>query len=417
MKLENIGFYTLEDKRAMNADETTPLWRNELIITSRCNFNCPYCRGTNINGAKRDMTFEEIQSVVDFWAKNNIKNVRLSGGEPTVHPDILKIVQYIKKACANIEHIAISTNGYSNYDLYKSLVDIGVNDFSISLDACCSSVGDMMSGGVTGSWVKVVDNIKKLSKLTYVTVGMVFTPENANQIEDSIKFAHSLGVADIRIITAAQWNDFSVFESINIDDKILDDHPILKYRINNFKHKRNVRGISESDTHKCPLLLDDMIVKGSYHYPCVIKMREGCDPVGNINDRTVREDRKRYFEACDCHKDTICKQNCLDVCVDYNNKWVYFKIENQSNVPQISSDQFTWETWSAGSVHDFGIEHFRYDNCKSYSETLKNGLLGYCFSDQIKCRPKDNHVALLYDFNGHTFWFHVRNDEFCELFL
>ena len=96
MKLENIGFYTLEDKRAQCANETTPLWRNELIITSRCNFNCPYCRGTDIDGQKRDMTFEEIKKVVDFWAKNRIKNVRLSGGEPTVHPYILDIVKYIK---------------------------------------------------------------------------------------------------------------------------------------------------------------------------------------------------------------------------------------------------------------------------------------------------------------------------------
>ena len=35
MKLEEIGFYTLEDYRAKNASCKSPLWRNEMIITAR----------------------------------------------------------------------------------------------------------------------------------------------------------------------------------------------------------------------------------------------------------------------------------------------------------------------------------------------------------------------------------------------
>ena len=33
MKLENIGFYTLEDYRAMNVSSDSPMWRTEIIIT------------------------------------------------------------------------------------------------------------------------------------------------------------------------------------------------------------------------------------------------------------------------------------------------------------------------------------------------------------------------------------------------
>lgn len=416
MRLEDIGFYTLCDKRAMEASEFSPLWRNELIITSRCNFNCPYCRGTNINGQNRDMSFEEIKNVVDFWAENNIQNVRLSGGEPTVHADIVKIVQYIKQRCSDIKHIAMSTNGYAERDLYDQLLSAGINDFSISLDACCASVGDMMTGGIPGAWSRVVDNIKYLSGQTYVTVGMVFTKENAGQLRDSILFAHELGVSDIRIISAAQWNDFDIFKSLQLPEEVLNAHPILAYRIGNFSHDRNVRGISDSDVRRCGLILDDMIVKGDYHYPCVIKMREGCDPIGKITDSSVRSDRADYFKKCDCYSDKICSNNCLDVCVDYNNKFIRSKIVAQKVVPQLPSDSFTWDRWSAGSIHDFGIEHFRFGNCATYGGALRDGLLGYCFADKIKCRPKANHVALLYENNGRTFWFHLRNDEFYEIF-
>ena len=72
------------------------------------------------------------------------------------------IYRYTKEKCSEIKHIAISTNGYSDIQLYKELISLGVNDFSISLDACCSSVGDMMAGNIKGSWNKVIKNIKEL---------------------------------------------------------------------------------------------------------------------------------------------------------------------------------------------------------------------------------------------------------------
>lgn len=415
MKLEDIGFYTLTNERAKQSSTSSPLWRNELIITSRCNFSCPYCRGTDINGYKGDMKFDEIVRVIDFWASQKIKNVRLSGGEPTIHPDILRIVAYIKSTCTTIEHIAISTNGYSDIELYKKLIEAGVNDFSISLDACCASIGDMMSGGAKGSWSRVVENIRALSKLTYVTVGMVFTPENAVGIRDSILFAHDLGVADIRVITAAQWDCFDVFRSLKLPQDKLSQHPILAYRLHNFAHGRNVRGIEATDSHRCGLILDDMIVKGDFHYPCVIKMREGCSPIGKVTDPSVRQDRFRYYLTHDCYQDEICRKNCLDVCVDYNNQFERSKIIQQTIVPCIDSTRFTKERWSAGSIHDFGIEHFRYDNVKQYRERLLEGLEGFCFGETLPYRPKENHVGLLYRTGTGHLWFHIRNNEFIQL--
>jgi MoaA/NifB/PqqE/SkfB family radical SAM enzyme len=323
MKLEQIGFYTLSDERAKNASHKSPLWRNELIITSRCNFNCPYCRGTDINGFNGDMKLEDIKTIIDIWAEHDLQNVRFSGGEPTIHKDFKEIIRYTKETCKNIKHIAISTNGYNDLKYYKELIDLGVNDFSISLDACCASVGDIMSGGVTGSWEKVVNNIKEISKLTYVTLGVVIGKENVSQMVETIEFAHDLGVSDIRVISTAQWNEIGIFKNLYIREELLLAHPILNYRANHFKEEINVRGIKDTDSKKCGLILDDMIVKGKYHYPCVIKMREGCEPIGEITG-DVREDRKNYFEIHNSHNDEICKKNCLDVCIDYNNKFEHF---------------------------------------------------------------------------------------------
>jgi len=320
MKLEEIGFYTLEDDRARNVSEQSPLWRCEMLITSKCNFKCPYCRGTDKSA---DISFDEAKRMVDIWVAGGLKNIRFSGGEPTIVSWLVDLVKYTKSK--NVERIAISTNGSASKELYDNLIDAGVNDFSISLDACCASVGDMMAGNIKGAWAKVVSNIEYISAKTYVTVGVVLTEDNIGDINTIIDFAsNKLGVADIRIITSAQWNE--PFSNIEIPSEILAKHPILKYRWDNISKGRNVRGVKETDNQKCPLMLDDMSVKGNYHYPCIIKMREGCSPVGEMIDiDSVRKSRKEFYDNHDTSCDEICKKNCLDVCVDYNNAVMKFQ--------------------------------------------------------------------------------------------
>ena len=322
MNLKEIGFYTLSDDRVLNTSETSQMKRCEMIITEYCNFKCPYCRGlkAEIYGQRniKELSLEEIKRNIDLWCLNGpLENIRFSGGEPTLHKNIIEIVSYAKKK--GIKRIAISTNGSNKIELYKRLIDVGCNDFSISLDACCAEDGDKMAGGIKDSWKKVVENIKVISNLTYVTVGVVLTPENIDKTIDTIRFAHKLGVADIRIISAAQWNK-PIPRLNEVEREIVDVHPILKYRIKHFAEGRNVRGMIESDSNKCALVLDDSIIAGDFHFPCVIYMREKGEPIGRVSEN-MREERVAWFKKHDCFKDEICRGNCLDVCIDYNNKY------------------------------------------------------------------------------------------------
>ena len=302
MKLEEIGFYTLSDAR-VTCDHDC-IMRCEIVITRQCNFKCPYCRGIE----SKTVSLEEVKSWIDIINKDGIYAIRFTGGEPTLHPDLLEIVKYAKKV--GVTMIAISTNGSADISYYKKLIDNGVNDFSISLDACCSEVGHKMCG-IDGAWEKVIENIKELSKLCYVTVGVVIHDKEQDP-EKIIQFAHDLGVADIRIISSAQTND-----DIKVKDIITNNHPILKYRLS--KH-RPLRGIFDNDCFKCPLVLDDVAILNGLHYPCIIYMREKGMPIEELN-KDFKIDREKWFLNHNTKLDPICKKNCLDVCVEYNNKW------------------------------------------------------------------------------------------------
>ena len=313
MKLEDIGFYTLSDKRAKTVSWKSDLQRCELILTDRCNFKCLYCRGI-AKEYRGDLFFAEAKEIIDIWESGNLHNIRFSGGEPTVWPYLLELIEYTRSYRC-FEHIALSTNGSAPLKYYKKLMDAGVNDFSISLDACCSKTQDIMAG-VNSHFEHICMIIRELSKLTYVTVGVVLDQQNKNDLKGIIEYANTLGVSDIRIIPSAQSNHF-----LNVD--ITTSLPILKYRIQHLKEGRHVRGIQSHDCKKCHLVKDDMVILHGEHFPCVIYMRERGKSIGTVYGKTLKEIRKErqdWFNRIKTDEDPICKKNCLDVCIDHNNK-------------------------------------------------------------------------------------------------
>lgn len=318
MRLEDIGFYTLSDARVRELAQRgseKDLHRCELILTDRCNLRCPYCRGLKPE-YRGDLPFEQATKVVQTWLDHKLRNVRFSGGEPTLYRGLPELVRMCRDGA--VDRIAISTNGTAKWSRYQELLASGVNDFSVSLDAGCCAVGDNMTGGIPDAWQKARDTIERLSRETYCTVGMVFTEVNYPDAVASVEYVDSLGPADIRIIPSAQYNE-ALKVLGGLDPAVLARYPILKYRVDNLNSGRHVRGIRQHDSHKCHLALDDMAVVGDQHYPCIIYLREMGAPVGKF-DASVRRRRLDWWQHHDTHKDPICSQNCLDVCVDYNNR-------------------------------------------------------------------------------------------------
>jgi molybdenum cofactor biosynthesis enzyme MoaA len=288
-----------------------------MILTERCNFKCPYCRGLR-EDCLGDMPLSKAMDVLTTWAMDGLRNVRFSGGEPLVYEKLPLLVRAAKML--GVQRIAVSTNGSFPLERYLALIEDGVNDFSISLDACCAADAIPMLGGgwANATWERVVENIRALSAMTYVTVGVVLTEDNVDNLCEIVEFAHELGVADIRIISAAQYN--KVLEGAKrIPQEILDAHPILAYRVANILKGRNVRGIEEYDTPRCHIAVDDSVVCGDYHFPCVIYMREHGEPIGRIGPN-MRDERIAWAVTHSTHNDPICQKNCLDVCIDHNNK-------------------------------------------------------------------------------------------------
>ena len=93
-----------------------------ISVTDLCNFNCEYCMPEGIE--KKDhsdiLRIEEIENICKIAARNGIKKIRLTGGEPLVRKGILSLINKIK-SIDEITEVAITTNGVLLDEMAKDL--------------------------------------------------------------------------------------------------------------------------------------------------------------------------------------------------------------------------------------------------------------------------------------------------------
>jgi cyclic pyranopterin phosphate synthase len=108
-----------------------------ISITDRCNLRCVYCmpkEGMRWQPRAEQLSAEEMIRVVETAAQGGVRRVRLTGGEPLVHPDILAIVRGIS-SIKGIEEVSLTTNGMLLERLARPLADAGLKRVNISLDS------------------------------------------------------------------------------------------------------------------------------------------------------------------------------------------------------------------------------------------------------------------------------------------
>lgn len=107
-----------------------------ISVTDRCNFRCIYCmpeEGVVFKKHSDILSFEEIQEVVKVSVSMGIDKIRLTGGEPLVRKDIVRLVKMIAEV-DGVKDIAMTTNGALLEKFAGPLADAGLHRINISLD-------------------------------------------------------------------------------------------------------------------------------------------------------------------------------------------------------------------------------------------------------------------------------------------
>ncbi|MCP4516105.1 MAG: radical SAM protein [Delftia sp.] len=78
-------------------------------ITGRCNASCPACFADAGRGS--DLSVAQVETMLDrlLETEGQPEVVQLSGGEPTIHPDLLGILEAVR--ARDISYVMLNTNG------------------------------------------------------------------------------------------------------------------------------------------------------------------------------------------------------------------------------------------------------------------------------------------------------------------
>ena len=108
-----------------------------ISVTDKCNFRCLYCmpaEGLQWLPKSEILSYEEIAAIVTQLAAEGVSRLRISGGEPTIRPQLEKLIGMLR-SITGIEDIALSTNGVRLPELAKQYRDGGLDRVNISVDS------------------------------------------------------------------------------------------------------------------------------------------------------------------------------------------------------------------------------------------------------------------------------------------
>lgn len=96
-------------------------------IIDECNMHCPVCFANSAPGMGNARSMEDIEIMLQTLIESELEPdlVQISGGEPTLHPELLTILRRLKDS--PVRHLMLNTNGIriaKDLDLVKALADL-----------------------------------------------------------------------------------------------------------------------------------------------------------------------------------------------------------------------------------------------------------------------------------------------------
>jgi cyclic pyranopterin phosphate synthase len=96
-----------------------------MSITDRCNLRCAYCQpasGLTWISDENQLNKDDFVRLAEAAASLGITKIRITGGEPLIHPDVLEIIQRIG-AIPGIEDLSLTSNAILLEKLAGPMVD------------------------------------------------------------------------------------------------------------------------------------------------------------------------------------------------------------------------------------------------------------------------------------------------------
>ena len=212
-----------------------------ISITERCNLRCTYCmpeEGVQLLAKDEYLTPHEIIYLAELFVSQGVDKIRITGGEPTVHPQILTILRGIGALKSKgLKELAITTNGINLFRKLDDLVHAGVTGINLSLDTLDPLQFEKMTRrlgfeAVMRSINRVMDLKRAGVSLKLKTNSVIMSGQNEDQVLPLIEFTRDRDL-EVRFIEympfgGNKWSEKKMFSYEKMIELIRSRYPTVE---------------------------------------------------------------------------------------------------------------------------------------------------------------------------------------------
>jgi SynChlorMet cassette radical SAM/SPASM protein ScmF len=326
------------------ADRTYPLNQIYFYLTEGCNLRCRHCwiapKYQSEGNSHPALELGLFKSIIEQAKHLGLTGVKLTGGEPLLHPDIKEILEYIRTEDLRL---TVETNGVlCTPELAQKMAACKDPFVSVSLDGADPETHEWVRG-VDGCFEVALEGIRNLADAGLKPqVIMAVMRNNRDQIKPIVRLAERLGAGSVKfniiqptargekmhesgetldiaeLVQLGQWVEDSLSTSTNL--MLYYDHPLA------FRPLGKMFGENGDGCGTCGVLgILGILANGSYALcgigetvPELVFGHAAADPLENIWDNSsplleIRRGLPHRFEGIcgDCLMKGICLGSCL----------------------------------------------------------------------------------------------------------
>ncbi len=121
-----------------------------ISVTSACDLRCVYCRPSAKAGHEENSDnlsdTQRVEFIRYLYDRHGLSQVRLTGGEPLLYPQLSTLIAKIRRACPDLT-LAVTTNGRLLSRFARDLRRAGLDRLNVSLDSLDGDCYRRMTGG------------------------------------------------------------------------------------------------------------------------------------------------------------------------------------------------------------------------------------------------------------------------------
>lgn len=164
-----------------------------------CNLRCGMCNHWR-EKQEKPLHLDQFKAIVDELAALGCQKIHITGGEPTLYPDLVDLIRHIRQYDIRVNMTTNAT--LITKEKARALAEAGLHRVNISLDSPDRRVHDRVRG-VKGAWkktTKAARYLRRRLKKGQVCINTVVGRSNYQSLAGLPDLAHELGANQLNLI-------------------------------------------------------------------------------------------------------------------------------------------------------------------------------------------------------------------------